>query len=424
MKKEGKLKTILLCIAGGILLALFVVMIIRSQKKDSVVSELGIDGEQSSITAEETPRPGATPKINTDAGADVKITPGGVEYSFIDTSGMSDEEIKELEARLDEEAGYTHDENTNIGSPDITRGMYINSEFSCVFPSGSVLRVGVHTDKSDAIYLNPVYEATDDEYIFSAEQTTFAFYLKTIYGNDIIAAGTPNVYNAASNAEYKNLVITDRTYDSLVPAEYDAAGNGAKWVDLNNFHGFDGQDCNIDIRIVRLPDGQLMGVARLHIAFDSASQTYRITGLTNRDVSVTGELQPELRSDAVEKAFEFFCSDDKGQSTFVDQSYWDAYRSSAIVEKTDGFYFPRLFDASGNVITAGRYSGMDIYAVNINYPGYGFATIYMAPQQQIEGMRSSAPSDEDIQPFAYDAFKPYDKSTIFVPNYQKDEFYS
>ena len=93
------------------------------------------------------------------------------------------------------------------------------------------------------------------------------------------------------------------------------------------------------------------------------------------------------------------------------------------MEKVDSCYFPVLFGKTGDVMAAGQYHGKDLYAVNIVYPNYGFATIYAAPQRQINGLREGVPADEDIQPFAYDAFKPFTADTLFVPQYLEQEFY-
>lgn len=412
---------------------LFGFLILRGDKKpedaEQIQDAARVDdvSDGSTETDETEPGLGSHPDINTDTGTNEKhITPGGIEYSFIDTTGMTPEEIEELETRLDAEATYTYEPTTNLGGEKTTAGMYKNTSLSCTFPNGSVLRIGTDDGDGNALYLNPVYEAVEEENIFSAEKTAFAFYVKTMFGEDVATATSATaLYNQGSNVGYKYFVIKDRTYDTLVPAEYiDSVNYGVKWTDLNNLHGFDGSDYDIAIRVVRLPDGQLMGTAKMQVAFDPTAYTYSIVNLVCSDVSVTGELTEEARNEIVDRAFEFFCSDDKGQSTFIDQSYWDTYKAKTIVEKVDWFYFPRLFDAQGNTVSAGKFSGISTYAVNINYPGYGFATIYCAAQQQINGMRDSAPDIEDLRPFAFDAFKPFDKTTLFVPAYQEQAFYN
>lgn len=124
----------------------------------------------------------------------------------------------------------------------------------------------------------------------------------------------------------------------------------------------------------------------------------------------------------LDRAFEYFCSDEKGQNTYVNREEWPLCRDLAVVEKVDRFYFPMLFDRTGNVINAGAYAGMSVYAVNINYPGYGFATIYCAPSEQIDGAENAA-IDSTLCPFAYDAFKPFSEKTLFIPSFHEEDFY-
>lgn len=426
MKNKAQLKSVILCGVGIILIGLFIFLTLRGNKDPSEPENTVAIHEEVNSNDDPEKEKDPSPDINTNTGAnESKITPGGIEYSFIDTTGMTEEEIAELETRLDEEAEYSYEPNTNIGRPENTQGMYLNTERSCTFPSGSVLKIGVNLEYADALYLNPVYEAVEEENIFSEGETAFAFYLKTMFGEDVSTSSNVQMtYDVSSASDIKYFVITDRTYDTLVPAGYtDSVNYGVKWNDLNNYHGFDGSDYDMEIRVVRLPDGQLMGTAKMHISFD-VSGKYSVTSLVYSDVAATGELTEDKRSEAIERAFAFFCGEDKGQSTFVDQTYWEAYKIRAVVEKVDNWlYFPRLFDASGNVASAGKFSGMDAYAVNINYPGYGFATVYVAPQQQINGLRGSTDASDDLQPFAFDALKPFSRTTLFVPEYQKEDFF-
>lgn len=435
MKNKSSLKTILLIAAAVVAVILIIFLISKKDKAQEPSQEVEVtDGPgEETVPGEDG---SVDPYIDTKTGSDtVHITPGGVEYSFIDTTGMTPEEIAELEAKIDadaeaarqaEENGVpNYDPNISAGSTPVSTGLYENSVLSCEFPSGGTLKIGMDTSDRNAIYLNPVYECTEDELFNSQDDTYFAFYFQTEYGSDITTDMTATTSVTAGQTQSdKYFLITGRTYDTLVPSTFRSpTGYGAKWIDINNYHGFDGQDCHINIRVVRLPDGALIGTAEFDVLFDSANTSYHAVNLRCSDVSMTGELSDDERNDLVERAFEFFCSDDKGQNTFVNTEYWNSYKTRAIVEKSDRVYFSRLFDAKGNVTIAGKLTGMHIYAVNINYPDYGFVTVYFAPQKQINGMRSTVGPKEDLQVLGYDAFKPFTASSLFVPAYQQEEFY-
>jgi hypothetical protein len=70
---------------------------------------------------------------------------------------------------------------------------------------------------------------------------------------------------------------------------------------------------------------------------------------------------------------------------------------------------------------AGDYKTCDIYAVNLPYPGYGFFTVYAAPQLQLDGLSTAtAPgsSDLNLAIIGYDALYPFSESTLY-PKFEK-----
>lgn len=366
------------------------------------------------------------PEVSAHAGEEggTRLTPGGNVYPADEVEGMSPEEIAAFEENVDK--ALRHDaQNALLESDPTAEELYCNRELRLELPDGGVLKIGCNCNETDAIYLNPVYEPTEEGYVFSEEHTAFAFYLCPVRCGGITFWSDERMsFDITQEHEIRRFVISERTYDTLIPSDYiDQIRFGVKWKDENNFHGFDGSDCDIRIRCVRLPDGELTALANLHISFDPVSCKYTPESLTLTDVVSTEELTEEKRRDVIEKAFEFFASDEKGQSNQLNEADWETYRNKACVEKVRDFYFSSFFDEHGNVAHAAQFCGMDMYAVNITYPGFGFFTVYAAPERQLSGLRESVPSDENLQPFAYDAVMPFSKSKLFVPEYQKEDFF-
>ena len=301
---------------------------------------------------------------------------------------------------------------------------YINRSISVTLSSGSVLSIGLDTEDGSAIYLDPRYDCTEDEIMLSEDDTSFGIYVTSTLPSDIEwSSDTMHVFNNEDCPKYS--LITDRTYDTLVDASYnDPEHYGVRWKDSNNLMGSDGRDHTLLIRIIRFPDGFLMGCCKIEIKWDAASNKYYIDDMYESDAAYTDELTEDTREYLIENAFDFFCSDDKGQSTVVDEDLWNANKYWATVQKVSRPYFPRLFDAKGEVAVAGKYTNLDIFAVSFNYPGYGVVTVYYAPRRQLDGMRDTVPATEDLIPFGFDALHPETIDSLLVPSWQADEFFN
>ena len=94
-----------------------------------------------------------------------------------------------------------------------------------------------------------------------------------------------------------------------------------------------------------------MGTAVLHVVFDPLTCCYLPVALIDTDVVRTGEMSETEKSALLDTAFEFFCDDSKGQSTGADPAQREMIKADAIVESVPSFYYPRLFDAEGYVIS-------------------------------------------------------------------------
>ena len=356
-------------------------------------------------------------------------TEEGFQYpdSYVESTLSSED----LDARIEQEStlepggGEVKDAYTQ-------RQSYVNKTISCTFASGGRLTVGVDTDYSDAIILNPVYENTAEEVFINDETTKFGFYITDLhYVKRLESSESEYVkFNDTGDTRYtenKFFFIADQTYDTLLPCSYlDDVRYGLRWTDIGlNLYYDQTQDLKqeFEIRVVRFPDCKLMGCATLCISCSKEDITYEITGLSDSDVSVTGLMSDEDRDRLIEEAYQFFLSDDKGFHTQWDTSLWDAYKPYAMVSKVHGLSFRRIFSSSGKVLHSSDYSTVqDWYQVNLYLKTYCTVTVYFAPEAQT--YRFSSDPMDDLVIVGSDALTPFSKEMIQIPDSMVSEWYS
>ena len=69
-----------------------------------------------------------------------------------------------------------------------------------------------------------------------------------------------------------------------------------------------------------------------------------------------------------------------------------------------------MYDTDGNVVSAGAYRKCEIYAVHLNCDGFGYFTVYFAPEPQVNGlsMRTLDKGEQmKLVLIGYDAFAPF-----------------
>ena len=328
------------------------------------------------------------------ASSDMTETP-------VPTGSFSDQRLGFEDASLDAQNG-SHN--------------YLNdTSLSCAYNSaGDTVSLGLSNNgPKDYIYLNPTCSAATTSH-------HIGFYITSSRGpiENSTGPASPNNWN---------YIIAGQTYDTAQPASYiDDANYGVRWRDSALYDGQTNVGTTLNIRVISIGDGSetvhdgnLLAVLTAEIGYDKATNTYKIQSLKNNDTKYTGSLEADERAKLINDAATFM-----QQSSIVsssNQEFWNNAIKGATVEKIAAPYFGYIVDSSVHTIMAGDYKTCDIYAVNLPYPGYGFFTVYAAPQLQLDGLSTAtAPgsSDLNLAIIGYDALYPFSESTLY-PKFEK-----
>lgn len=265
---------------------------------------------------------------------------------------------------------------------------------------------------SDALYLNPHFEY---EYAGNPDEA-YGYLMRT---ERIPLEYAEALSSPAWSTQHKGLtdfVIRGRTYDKVVSATMtDSRNYGVRWVDSPGFGGYENGGDRIHILIIRLSDGTLMGAVNADTSYDSARKRYQIDNLENSDVAETGELTTQQRELLIQDTIQYLINGNAQMTLGLTEEELKAQSLSIVVEKTPRTYYNRLYDTEGNVVSSGRFSNCDIYAVNLNCDGYGFFTVYFAPEPQAYGLAARTLEGNDelkLVLIGYDAFCPFTTETF------------
>ena len=158
-----------------------------------------------------------------------------------------------------------------------------------------------------------------------------------------------------------------------------------------------------------------MGAVNICVSFDRGTKTYSLENLTNNDVGNTGDLSAEQRDNLIAETVQYLTEGNDQMTLSATKEELESQSRSTVVEKIPRVYYNKLYDTNGNVVAAGRFSKCDIYAVNINCDGYGFFTVYFAPEPQANGLAAPTLAEGDelkLVPIGYDAFAPFTIETF------------
>ena len=270
---------------------------------------------------------------------------------------------------------------------------------------GRYLNIGLdRSDIQDALYINPhfIYQYAGNPY----EQ--YGYLLRTDrvpleYAVTKTAAGSD-----PQNAGYTDLAILGRTFDKVVPAVTENSElYGVRWRDNPACGGKEHDGDILYILIVRLSDGMLMGAARADIKYEQETNSYHIENFRNSDVQYTGDISYEWREELFNRAVNFLQAGSDSFSLGFIRPDWGEARNFVVIEKIPRVYFNKFFSPTSKIIPAGQFKNCDIYAVNINFTGYGYFTVYFAPEGMAYGLHTEQLGDEfDLLIIGYDAFAP------------------
>lgn len=310
-------------------------------------------------------------------------------------------------------------DTTNVGE-----GTYFNDKvLSYTFKNNNTtISFGIKSDSlTDAIYLNPTFVGAKDQYLGLIIQETR---IPVMSSSSTIANldGMLETY-----PKDKVFYISNRTHDTLKKAQFaDQNDYGLKWVN-NGSDGYLTEGTTLDIYLVslyqKITDGGLLGVCRLTITYNSDKNGYELTSLENADVSATGEVSKETRDRLVDAAAAYIQSDKQGPNIHLfDTEYWDTSKSIArVVKPINGPLFSPLLGDEQQLMTSNDFLNKDVFAVNLLWAGYGYFTVYVAPEKQIvDGLDSIMTSEESLDDmemvaFGYDPLQPFSVSTLVVP---------
>ena len=305
-------------------------------------------------------------------------------------------------------------EDGNLPANLKSTGTYRNNNVQSVSTGfGMVFSVGLEEEGvTDAVYLNPHFE-----YAYASNpDEAYGFLMRTErvpleYGDSSASPAWSTKYSGLTD-----FAIVGRTYDKVVPASArDLVNYGVRWIDSPAYGGMDNDGDKVLILIIRLSDGTLMGSVKLDISFDRETKAYSLKNLTNNDVSFTNDLNRTQRDHLVDEAIQYLNEGNEQMTLSVTKEELESQSQSTIVEKIPRVFYNKLFDTDGNAVAAGKFSKCDIYAVSINCDGYGFFTVYFAPEPQANGLAApTLDNGEELKLvlIGYDAFAPFTVETF------------
>lgn len=309
----------------------------------------------------------------------------------------SNQEVIESAANLTFKSNY---DNSQVVRYEYgTRGEYID------FGLGS-------SEITDAFYINPVHSNT-------SEDRFVGFYFSSDIGMvECSSAGASNTPSFKRIENY-NVALT-RTYDYAQLAMYtDEDYSGMRWT-ASTFH-----TATIYVRAIDLSEtnyGILLTTCRIELVFDDATEKFVINRIYNSDVKNTEELSKQERDFVVEDAIAYLrdTSRCKRAISFTsgrweDETVWQTIASNATVELVPAPYFTVFWSAKGEGMMAYEVSSCDVYAVSLPVPGFGFITVYFAPEKQLIGLSGAYYTNDTslhLTVFGYDAFLPFTDVTI------------
>lgn len=382
---DKRTQNIILIVGVILIIALFVFLFIRKDKKEQAAPEVTplISEEDHKLDAQKHPE-------------------------------LADNEDWIEEVPNEEQLLYDLETNQSV-SGNMSKVSYQPSPaLTCQLMNGGVLTVGGNTSNTDAIYLNPEYANSSD-----TDSTQYGIYVTATDGN--IRYAEVKRVGERQTAD-KCMVITDRTYDTLIPSSA-----GTYWKKNTDIltNAERGESITVRFRVIRFSDYTIVGTAKATITNENGE--YVINNLVNTDVLATGEMQFEDRAKLISDAIAYIFSSSGGPTfSTVNEEYTDIMLTMATVEHCGKPYFSKLLNSSGDCITAGSISNCDLYAINIPYLGTGNITVYAAPKLQIQGFNVANTffkEDINLTPFAYDFLYPFSKETLLVPESAYDKFY-
>ena len=169
---------------------------------------------------------------------------------------------------------------------DVPVGTYKNDKVLSFNYGSGTLYLGVETDTSDAIYLNP-----SSSEAAARPDKQIGFYIMSSSPELSYSEWEGAEPTDKLNSNRANLVFKDDKFNTAVPAAFhNTVDYGVKWsrseLQLNDDDG----GTVLYIRIVQINTGKLLAVCKATITYDPATNSHSLISLTDNNITVTGEL--------------------------------------------------------------------------------------------------------------------------------------
>lgn len=289
--------------------------------------------------------------------------------------------------------------NTDYYGEETSDARYVNGVYDYTFSTGAVLTVGVNSTVYDGIYLDPTFT---DPYNrdFDDSKVKYAFQLHTSY-QSAISCDTNNIGSWSSDRYY---YLTGRTFDTLV------AASNLRWYDPEPDIAEPGNIYRVQLVVYRYPDYHMIAAAEIDILY--TGKEYMLSDIKDLNVMSSEILTENEKELLLERAYSFM--EDTGYTGCDLETYeWQLCKNDAVIIKPNGTYFPKLYDAEGQVTGSYAFSNVDLYAINIPYPTIGNVTVYAAPEEQLWGLTGQGTSATDnLTICGYEPVCPYSRDSL------------
>lgn len=341
-------------------------------------------------------------------------------------------------------------------------GLYDNTNIvSYQYSEYGILYAGIQSSElKDAIYLNFHSSEADIGY-------NIGYYISASSGELQYSRDNIDDCDSDANKDTNDLAIMGRLFTECRDITfYDADDYGVRWVDIALNQDLT-SDATITVRAVNMDLNIFLGVFDFHIEMTDDGGYY-LRDVTSAEVSTTGELTDEVKSEIVEATIDFIQNklqldgtdweneeiidseyeeeidedeDYEYEESYYDQfihvdiSEWkDAAREQAFVDKVTTPYFSKVLDTTGKTIKTFVSSSLstckDIFAVTVPYQSYGYVTVYYAPFVQVlssvgdeiveyqvdtSGLTDVQIEWQTLRAICYDAVNTRDANTLLTP---------
>ena len=385
------------------------------------------------------PEPSETPEAEAEPSPDPSVEPSA-EPSAEPTpeNQTEDNDTEETDAQT-EETEENDQTELSISEPYENNVTYRNDGVVDIeIREGMTMSVGVDGPSLvDAIYLNPTFQNEN------RKNDRYAFYISTEYGRIDCSHAHRGTADSKPYLEYQSFAIMDRTYDTLVPAEFKTIEDyGVRWVMDKPITELEEMQGSIYIRAVSLDTGMMIGTAEVRVAYLKSANAFEIASGYSSDIMHSPSYTEADREELLDDAVTFFVNGtDEFTIGFNDPKSLEPMLEFASVEEVTHPYFSKLYTDKSIAFRNNTLDGYTLIAVNIPHKDFGVLTAYFIPWEEAGKVKTKEPvieedvyndeegeynkeikepKQDDFTLIGYDALMPFSQST-FIDNLYPDD---